>query len=73
MKYLLLDVLGFLYVFYSTTKHMGNSLSRQTTLIMLGFLVVTATASFSLLTLQQVNAQTNTTSSSSAAAALYQS
>jgi hypothetical protein len=43
---------------------MENSLSRQTTLIILGFLIVTATASFSLLTPQQVNAQTNPTATS---------
>jgi hypothetical protein len=43
---------------------MENSLSRQTTLIILGFLIVTATASFSLLTPQQVNAQTNATATS---------
>src|SRR5215211_8276548 len=43
---------------------MENSLSRQTTLIILGFLIVTATTSFSLLTPQQVNAQTNATATS---------
>jgi hypothetical protein len=46
---------------------MENSLSRQTTLIILGFLIVTATTSFSLLTSQQVNAQTNATATSAAA------
>jgi len=42
---------------------MESSLSRRTTLIILGFLVVTATASSSFLMSQQVNAQTNATSS----------
>jgi hypothetical protein len=42
---------------------MKKSLSGTTALLILAFLVVTATASFSLLTSQQVNAQINATSS----------